>query len=189
MEVAAGGAGDRPLTSSEADAAPGTRVRLNIVLYVLALLLACGAVFGGVLVVQEHRDRDRAAGEQERYGDVLASARAEAEALINIDYKKAQESIEAVAAGATGKFAKEYDTATSAVIDELERNKSVMDGKVLWAGVVAVDADSATVLVATTGTVANVASDNKPIARYFRLKLDLQKVDGTWKTADLEFVG
>jgi Mce-associated membrane protein len=169
-------------------AVPGTRVRLNIGLYVLALLLACGTVFGGVLVVQERRDRDRAAGEQERYGDVLASARAEAQALINIDYRQAQESIEAVAAGATGKFAEQYDTVTSSIIDTLRRNKSVMDGSVLWAGVVTLDPDSATVIVATTGTVANVSTDNKPIARYFRLKLDLELVKGDWKTADLEFV-
>ncbi|HEY0950114.1 hypothetical protein [Nocardioides sp.] len=168
---------------------PGTRVGLNIVLYVLALLLACGVVFGGVLVVQEHRDRDRAAGEQERYGDVLASARSEVEAFINIDYRQAQESIDAVAAGATGKFATDYDSRTKNVIEVLERNKSVMDGQVLWAGVTTLDPDSATVIVATTGTVANVSTDNKPVARYFRLKLDLQKVGGAWKTADLEFVG
>jgi Mce-associated membrane protein len=162
---------------------------LNIGLYVLALLLGCGVVFGGVLVVQEHRDRDRAAVEQERYGDVLAAARTEVEAFINIDYQQAQESIDAVAAGATGDFAKQYDTATSSVVDVLRRNKSVMDGKVLWAGVVTVDADSATVIAATTGTVANVSTDNRPVARYFRLKLDLQRVDGDWKTANLEFVG
>lgn len=183
MEVAAGGTGDRPVTPGE-----DTRVRLTITLYVLVLLLGCGVVFGGVLVAQDHRDRDRAAGEQERYGDVLAAARTEVEAFINIDYQQAQESIDAVAAGATGDFAEQYDTATSSVVDVLRRNKSVMDGKVLWAGVVTVDAYSATVIAATTGTVANVSTDNRPVARYFRLKLDLQRVDGDWKTADLEFV-
>jgi len=184
VEVVAGGAGDGPVTL-----VPGTRVGLNIVLYVLALLLGCGVVFGGVLVVQEHRDRDRTAVEQERYGDVLASARTEVEAFINIDYQQAQQSIDAVAAGATGDFAKQYDTATSSVIDVLKRNESVMEGQVLWAGVTTLDADSATVIVATTGTVANVSTDNMPVARYFRLKLDLQKVGGAWKTANLEFVG
>ncbi|CAI9413700.1 hypothetical protein [Nocardioides sp. T2.26MG-1] len=188
MEVAAGGAGDRPVTSQETDAGPDTRVRLNIGLYVLALLLACAVVFGGVLAAQEHRDRGRAAGEQERYGAVLAAARAEVEAFINIDYRDARKSIDGVAAGATGKFAKQYDSATSGVLETLKRNRSVMDGEVLWAGVVTVDPDSATVIAATQGTVANVSTDDKPIARYFRLKLDLQKVDGDWLTADLEFV-
>jgi Mce-associated membrane protein len=188
VEVAAGGTGDRPVTPG-AEPRARRHTSLNLALYVLALLLACACVFGGVLVVQEHGDRARAAVEQERYGDVLAAARAEVEAFINIDYQRAQESIDAVAAGATGDFAEQYDTSTKSVIEVLERNKSVMDGTVLWAGVVSVDSDSATVIAATTGTVANVSTDNEPVARYFRLKLDLRRVDGDWLTANLEFVG
>ena len=183
MEVAAGGAGDQPVTAG------GSRVRLDIGLFVLALLLACACVFGGVLVVQHHRDAQRAATEQERYGDVLAAARTEVTAFINIDYRNAQDSIDAVAAGATGDFRKQYDTSTDSVVKVLQREQSVMDGKVLWAGVVDVDADSATVLAATTGTVANRSTDNQKVARLFRLKLDLQKVDGKWLTSNLEFVG
>ena len=184
MEVAAGGTGGQPVT-----AVTGSRVRLNIVLYVLALLLACACVFGGVLVYQAHQDRVRDAAEQERYGDVMHAAEGEVEAFINIDYTKAQESIDAVAAGATGDFKKQYDTSTDGVIDVLQKNQSVMDGTVLWAGVVNVDADSATVIAATSGTVANVSTANKPVARSFRLKLDLVRVDGVWLTDNLEFVG
>ena len=183
MEVAAGGSGDEPVTPG------GTRVRLDIGLFVLALLLACGCVFGGVLVVQQHRDDERTEAEQERYGDVLAAARHEVEAFINIDYRDAQESIDAVASGATGDFRKQYDSSSAGVVKLLRREQSVMDGEVLWAGVVNVDADSATVLAATTGTVANRSTKNQQVARYFRLKLDLQKVDDRWLTSNLEFVG
>jgi len=158
------------------------------VLFAIALLLGCAVVFGGVLVYKEHQDRKQDAVTQERYGDVLAAARDEVEAFINIDYRNAQDSIDAVAAGATGDFAKQYDSSTKGVVDLLQKNQSVMDGKVLWAGVVDVDSDSATVLAATEGTVANTASDNKPVARYFRIKLDLQLVDGAWRTSNLEFV-
>ncbi len=66
----------------------------------------------------------------------------------------AQESIDAVAAGATGDFAKQYDTSTKDVVKILTQAKSVMEGKVLWAGVVDADSDSASVIVATSGTVA-----------------------------------
>ena len=183
MEVAPGGFGDEPLT-----AGAGTRTRLDIGLFVVALLLGCGVVFGGVLAFNEHQDRQREAEAQERYGDVLAAARQEVEAFINIDYRDAQASIDAVAEGATGEFAEQYDTSTEGVVELLERNQSVMDGEVLWAGVVDQDADSATVIAATKGTVANTASDNEPVARYFRLKLDLQLVDGEWRTSNLEFV-
>lgn len=184
MEVAAGGAGDEPVTPGS-----GSRVGLNIGLYVLALVLACACVFGGVLVVRQHQDDQRATEQQERYGAVLAAARSEVEAFINIDYRDARTSIDAVAAGATGDFKDQYDSSTKGVVKLLQREKSVMDGHVLWAGVVDVDGDSATVLAATTGTVANQSTDNKQVARYFRLKLDLTKVGDTWLTNNLEFVG
>ena len=76
------------------------------------------------------------------------------------------------------------------VIEVLEQNESVMDGEVEWAGVVSVDKDSATVIAATTGTVANKAyrrTSRSP--RNFRVKLTLELVDGEWLTSNLEFVG
>ena len=179
MEVAPGRTGDEPVS----------RRGLNIGLYLLALLLACACVFGAVLVLHQHDDRQRAAAEQERYGDVLAAAREEIDAFVNIDYRDAQKSIDAVAAGATGAFAKQYDSSAKDVLHILTRAKSVMDGKVLWAGVVDADPDSASVIVATTGTVANTSTDNKPVARQFRIKVDLVREDGAWKTSNVEFVG
>lgn len=183
MEVVAGRAGGQPVTAERRP-----RVVLHIVLYVVALVLALACVVGGVLVYQAHGDRARAAEEQERYGDVLASARAEAEALINVRYDDAQDSIDKVAAGATGKFRKQYDSRAKDVIRVLKQAKSVMTGQVVWAGIVSADEDSATVLAATSGTVANTRTHDKPVARYFRLKLDLAKVGDRWLTSDLEFV-
>lgn len=167
---------------------PSSRVRLNITLYVLVLLVACAAVVGGVITWRTHDDRSRDAVEQERYGAVLASATTEAEAFINIRYDEAQESIDKVAEGATGEFREQYASSTDGVIKVLEENKSIMEGEVLWAGVVDVDNDSATVIAATTGTVSNNQTDNKPVVRNFRLQLDLVLEDGRWLTRDLQFV-
>ena len=75
--------------------------------------------------------------------------------------------------GATGAFREQYAKSTEGVIKILEENKSIMTGEVLWTGVVAQDPDSATVIVATSGTVQNKQTDNKPVARYFRLQLEL----------------
>jgi Mce-associated membrane protein len=181
VDVAAGGSGDRPATAG------GSGVGLDIGLFVLALVLGSACVFGGVLALQQHRENDRASAEQERYGDVLAAARGEVEAFVNVDYRNAQ-SIDAVASGATGDLAKQYDGSTTGVVRLLQRERSVMDGKVLWAGVVDVDTDSATVLAATTGTVANRSTRNQGVARYFRLRLDLEKVGERWLTSNVEFV-
>ena len=181
--MAAGGTGD-PTVSPDLR----KRVRLNIALYVVVLLVACACVVGGVLTWRTQSDRADAAAEQERYGDVMAAARAEAEAFINIRYDDAQASIDDVVAGATGEFQQQYTSRTDDVVELLQQNKSVMDGKVLWAGVVDVDKDSATVLAATSGTVANTSTQNKPIVRNFRLQLELVYEDGKWLTRDLQFV-
>ncbi|MGZ4446732.1 MAG: hypothetical protein ACXVW4_06305 [Nocardioides sp.] len=172
----------------EAPSRPG-HPTLNVVLYAVALVLACASVVGGVLVYQAHAQASDDAVVQDRYGAVLAAARTEAEAFINIDYQDAQSSIDKVASGATGSFRKQYATSTKGVIQVLQQNRSVMDGHVVWAGVVAVDQNSATVIAATSGTVANVQTKNQPVARNFRLKLDLVRSGGRWLTSNLEFVG
>ncbi|MEJ7774677.1 MAG: hypothetical protein WKF72_07670 [Nocardioidaceae bacterium] len=187
MEVAAGGTGGHPVTPGDSSA--GSRSWLNIALYALALLLACVCVAGGMITYRTYEDRAEAKIEQQRYGEVLASASAEAEAFINIRYDDAQASIDRVASGATGEFRQQYVESVDAVIRLLEDNKSVMDGEVVWAGVVDLDQDSATVIAATSGTVANVTTGNEPVARNFRLQLDLELVEGQWLTNNLEFVG
>lgn len=160
----------------------------DIALVVVALLLAAAGVFGGVLVVHQHRDDEREAAAQERYGEVLAAARAEVEAIVDIDYRSARADLDAVAAGATGELARRYDSSSAEVLAALRRNRSVSDGAVLWAGLADLREDRASVIAATRGTVANVRTGGREVARFFRLRLELVRVDGTWKTADLEFV-
>ncbi len=58
----------------------------------------------------------------------------------------------------------------------------------LYAGVVDVDEDSATVIAATTGTVASKQTDDQPVRRDFRLRLELVHEDGRWLTSDLQSV-
>lgn len=189
--------------SSEAPASDLRRVRGNVLLYVVAMAAAALVVVFAVLLWREHNDDgtptalpqagvvaldESSDEEQERFADVIDSATDEATAFVNIRYDDAQASIEAVMAGATGAFRDQYSKSTEEVIKILEENKSVMVGEVLWTGVVAVDPDSATVVVATTGTVSNVQTDNKPVARNFRLQLDLVLEEGRWLTSDLQFV-
>ena len=183
MEVASGGPGGGPVK------ALGSVSRRHIALYVATVLLACVCVVGGVMVWRTHDVRDRAQADQERYGDVVDAASDEAEAFINIRYDDAENSIDRVAEGATGEFKKQYSSSTKGVLEVLKQEKSVMEGKVLWAGVVDVDQDSATVIAATSGTVANQQTNNQPVARNFRLRLDLVREDGRWLTNDLQFVG
>ena len=182
-----------------------SRVGTNLVLYVVGLVTAAICVVVAVAVVRAVQDdgptplpddgvvqaeslEEASVEEQQRFGDVIASASKVASAFINIRYDDAQASIEQVKAGATGAFREQYEKSTGGVIEVIKRNKSVMTGEVLWAGVVSADEDSATVIVATSGTVANTQTSDKPVARSFRLQLSLVKEDDAWLTNDLQFV-
>ena len=70
--------------------------------------------------------------------------------------------------GATGEFRDQYAQATDALITLLQDNKSIRTGEVIWAGVVAQDPDSATVILATTGTVQNNQTGDNPKAENYR---------------------
>lgn len=154
----------------------------------MTALLLVAAVAGAVLSVRARTDRAEALEKQEQYGAVLASARAEAAAFVNIRFDDAEASIDRVREGATGEFREQYDTSTESVIAVLEQNESVMDGEVVWAGVDNLDGDSARVFAYTSGTVANLQTGGQPVERNFRLQLDLVLVDGEWLTNNLEFV-
>lgn len=177
-------------TSHYPDATPPARQGSGVdgALLALVVLLLAAALVGGLLVLQVREDRAQAATEQERYGEVLAASRAEAEAFVNIRYDDAQASIDQVAEGATGGFRAQYTASSERVVAELRQSKSVFEGAVLYAGVLDVDQDSATVLVATTGTLASKQTDNQPVRHDFRLQLELVREDGRWLTNDLQLV-
>ena len=176
------------------------RLALNVALYVVVMVAAALLVVAAVQVLRDDPKpaslpvagvvelKEGSATEQQRYADILDSAGKEASAFVNVRYDDAQASIDAVMAGATGDFRDQYAKSTDGVIKVLKDNKSIMTGKVLWTGVVAQDPDSATVIVATGGTVQNKQTGDKPVARYFRLQLQLVSEKGRWLTSDLQFV-
>jgi Mce-associated membrane protein len=196
MEVAAGRPGGGPLRRSFLPGSTST-----MVLYAVALLLACGCVVGGVLSYRTYQDRQDEKAEQERYGDVVSAATGMAEAFINIDYRDVDATYEAVSARATGAFRDEYTKAlgqegqnsgADTLVGLLTEAKSVMTGEVVNAAVSSLDKDSARVLIVTDGTVTNTQpGEGEPTeqARSFRLALDLVRTDGKWLTNNLEFVG
>lgn len=167
---------------------PAGRSRTDRALLLLLVVLTVGVVLGGVLVWQTRADRAATETEQERYGEVVAAATAEAEAFVNIRYDDASSSLDRVAEGATGDFREQYTSSRDRVEQKIRRNRSVLEGEVLYTGVVDVDGNSATVLAATSGTVTSRQTDNQPVVREFRLRLELVRQGGRWLTSDLEVV-
>ncbi len=198
MEVAPGRPGGQQVSESR-------RVRLNLLLYVLALVAGVAVVVVGVSVVDRVRDDPAPSSlpadgavqavaleesddeEQQRLAAVVESASAEVEALLNVRYDE-EKSVAAVLSGATGEFREQYEKATEGLLELMKKQESIQESEVVWTGVVAADADSATVAVAASGTVANKATKGEPTARNYRVQLELVLEDGAWLTRDLQFV-
>ena len=126
--------------------------------------------------------------EQERTAAAIDAATKMSNAFLNLDYQEVDASAEAVLSLATGAFRTQYQQSTEGLKKVAERAKSVQTGEVVWAGVVAVDKDSATVIVASSGTVSNKTTKFEAVPRHYRLQLDLTLEDGQWLTRDLQFV-
>lgn len=179
---------DQPVGPSAGQSAGPRRTTGARLLAALTAVLLVVAVVGAVFVVREHRDEERDREAQERYGAVQQAAAAEVLALLNIDYRDPDATIEKVRTGATADFAEQFEKATGGLVELTAQAKAVMSAEVLWTGVVDVDPDSATVIVATTGTVVNTQTGAAPAARNFRLKVGLVREGDRWLTSSLDFV-
>ena len=126
--------------------------------------------------------------EQVRTADQIEAATKMANAFLNLDYETIEANIEAVRALATGPFLRQYTTASNDLVKLTRRAQAKQTGEVEWTGLVNGDEDSATVIVATSGTVANKLTEFEPVARTYRLQLEVDLVDGQWLTSDLQYV-
>ena len=151
-----------------------------------ALVLACAV--GGLQVARAHDERAGSELQQARYAEAMRAASTEAEAFVNVRNESAEADLARIAAGATGPLRDRYTQDVDRLVRALRRDGTVTSGKVVWTGVVRVDADGATVLVATTGNRADHGTDGKPVSRDLRLRLHLVPVGGRWLTTDIEQV-
>ena len=126
--------------------------------------------------------------EQVRTADQIEAATKMANAFLNLDHENIDANIEAVKSLATGTFLRQYTRAANDLKKLINRAQATQTGEVEWTGLVAGDDDSADVIIATNGTVANKETDFEPVARTYRLQLHVEHVDGQWLTSDLQYV-
>jgi Mce-associated membrane protein len=161
----------------------------TVVLWVLVVVLAVACAVAGVQVAHTRDSRALSDAQQGRYAAALAAARAEATAYVNVSHTTAAADLARIAGGATGALKKRYASSTSGrYVRALRRNRTVTEGTVLWVGVVRVDPNGATVLVATQGTRTDRGTGGKPVTRDLRLRLELVPVGGRWLTSDIGLV-
>ena len=159
---------------------PGRLGRLDLLLGALVLALVAGVALLGV------RWSEARATEQ-RYVDLRAAARAEAEAFTTLDHRTVEEDTQRVLDGATGSFKRQFAGSVDQLTELATQNESVSRGKVLSVGVVSADDDSARVIVVADSTVSNVNTPS-PQPRHYRIQMDLVRRGDTWLTSDLQFV-
>lgn len=157
------------------------RSALLPLLATLCVLLAVAAVVLGVEL------RGYAQTEDARR-DALRAARQSALNLTSIDAEQFDVAVQRVLDGATGDFRREFEDNSENLAKLLADNEVSAEGKVLEAGLVRSDPSNATALVVVDSTVRNTATPDGRVNTY-RMKIEVERVDGRWLTSTLRFVG
>lgn len=148
------------------------------------LAAACLLAFGAWSAVQWRQ----AVSDREEGRAAVEAASAEVTALTSVSARTRDADVEKLLDGATAEFRDEFEEQTDAFREALASSKVRSTGEVVSAGLVRLDGDRASVLVAASGTVTN-SQARRPEPRNYRLAVDLQKEDGRWLVSGLEFVG
>ncbi|MET3960180.1 Mce-associated membrane protein [Marmoricola sp. OAE513] len=132
----------------------------------------------------------------ERNAAVAAAAEKATLAFLDVDYRSMDSRIDKVLALATGTFKEQYSTARTNLASAAVQGKATSIGKVNHVGISEVTRSSAVALVAADSTVSNsliteakAKGQSVDEKRYYRFRLDLRLVKGTWLVNDLQFVG
>lgn len=168
-------------TTAASPALAPARRRLLLALSVVGLLLVLALAALAVQAVRYDRVDDRR-------DDVLRAARQSALNLTSIDNREFAADVARVLEGSTGAFRTDFEARSKDLESVLKENQVVSQGTVIDAGLVRDDERSATVLVVVDSEVKNTAAPDGRVNTY-RMRLELELVDGRWLTSMLEFVG
>ena len=149
----------------------------------VAMVVLAVLAVGGERALAWQDEKDRIADEQ----DSGVAASAEAEGLIDISGSTSEEDVAKLLDGATAGFRSELEGQADRLRRTLAKNKVAATGEVVSTGLVKLEDGRAIVIVAAVGTVKNKQTA-KAEPRNYRLRVDLQDVDGRWLVSGLEFV-
>jgi len=154
---------------------------------VAATTLVTAGLLGatGYMAWQHHR----AAQQRQSAAEFAAAARQDVVNLMSMDYTKAEESVQRVLDGSTGKFRANFDDTSDEFIKALQNEKILTTATVNDAAVDSITADSAVVLVsATSQRQGKQAPKEQQQPRVWRLVLTLQREGGQIKMSGVEFI-
>ena len=154
---------------------------------VAATTLVIAGLLGatGYMAWQHHR----AAQQNQSAAEFAAAARQDVVNLMSMDYTKAEESVQRVLDGSTGKFRANFDETSDEFIRALQAEKILTTATVNDAAVDSMTADSAVVLVsATSQRQGREAPKDQQQPRVWRLVLTLEREGGQIKMSGVEFI-
>jgi len=154
---------------------------------VLCLIVTVALAALGWAGFDSYRTTDDADDRAETYDEVTQVASEKVLDLTNLRARDAAKARESLMDGVTDGFRAEFAEQVEDFTSTIRRQKVTSTGRIVSVAVDTLDDDSASVLVAASGSVANRRA-NKPEARHYRLRVDLLEVGGHWLVNGLEFV-
>jgi Mce-associated membrane protein len=182
---------DAAAADDVADAEPTRRRRLKLpriglkfVAAGLVILLSLGLFGAGGWMIWHHH---QVAAEQQRSAEFAAAARQGVVTLMSLDFNHAEDDVKRIIDNTTGDFRKDFESQAPEFTDVARQSKVVTEATVNAAAVQSMTKDTATVLIAVTTRVSNVASKQQE-PRSWRLSVDVARDGGQVKLAKVEFV-
>ncbi len=151
-----------------------------------AAVLTAALLAGTGYMAWQHQQYSR---ERHSIAEFAAAARQDVINLMSIDYATAQDSVQRVLDGSTGRFRTNFDETADDFIKALQDEKIVTKATVNDAAVESMTADSAVVLVsATSRREGPKAPKDQQEPRLWRVVVTLERVDGQIKMSGVDFV-
>jgi Mce-associated membrane protein len=167
--------GTRPVVAG-VHRAGGRAVVLGVV-----LVAAIGGLVGwlGYLALQGHRVAAQ-------HAMFVQMAQQGALDLTSIDYAHVDGDVQRILDSSTGKFHDDFQSRSQPFVAVVKQAQSKSEGTVNGVGLESLSGDSARVLVAVV--VKTTSAGNQSDTRAWRMRIDVQEVDGSAKMSNVEFV-
>jgi Mce-associated membrane protein len=180
---------DEPESHPDVDEKPARRRRLKrpglkAIAATLVVVLSLGLLGVSGWMIWQHR---QIVAEQQRSAEFAAAARQGVVTLMSLNFSHAKEDVQRIIDNTTGDFKKDFEGQAGDFTKVAQDSKVITEATVNSTAVQSMTRDTATVLVAVTTRVSNVASKEQG-PRSWRLSVDVARDGGQIKLAKVEFV-
>jgi Mce-associated membrane protein len=150
----------------------------------LVVVLSLGLLGVSGWMIWQHR---QTVAEQQRSAEFAAAARQGVVTLMSLNFSHAKDDVQRIIDNTTGDFKKDFEGQAGDFTKVAQDSKVITEATVNSTAVQSMTRDTATVLVAVTTRVSNVASKEQG-PRSWRLSVDVARDGGQIKLAKVEFV-